>query len=166
MYQYKCKKSNDCATGDVCDRKEHACRESKRQQPVSKAVLAKECLRKAIPIVYELGEHRGERKSREALRRCKHQKDRTVVPVNSYNIRMLPAPAPAARSTRGSVASKSESLFLRPAITELKTMRKEELTKVFKKGQSLRYIDPAKNADELTNKQLTSYITRATQRKY
>jgi hypothetical protein len=48
----------------------------------------------------------------------------------------------------------------------LKTMRKEELSRVFKKGQSRGYIDPSKNPEELTNKQLTSYITRATQKKW
>lgn len=126
MYQYKCKKSSECESGNVCDRKERVCRDSKRAAAVSKAVLAKECLRKGIPLVYELGEHRGERKSREALRRCKNQKDRTVIPVNTYNMRMLPAPA---------VASKSNTPFVRPNNNELKTMRKDELAQVFKRAK-------------------------------
>lgn len=161
MYQYKCKKSSDCESGNVCDPKERVCRDSKRAAAVSKAVLAKECLRKGIPLVYELGEHRGERKSREALRRCKNQKDRTVIPVNTYNMRMLPAPAVASKSN-----TKSNTPFVRPAVNELKTMRKDELAQVFKKGQKKGYIDPSKSVTDMTNKQLTNYISRATQRKW
>jgi hypothetical protein len=163
MYQYKCKTSKQCETGDVCDRKQHVCRESHRAVPTSKAQLAKECLRKGIPIAYERGEHQGERKSREALRRCKTQKDRNVVQVNTYNLRYLPAPAAA---TKPKTKTKSETLFLRPAANELKTMRKDELSQIYKRGQTKGYIDPSKNGDELTNKQLMNYITRATQKKW
>lgn len=159
MYQYKCKTSKQCENGDVCDRKERVCRESRRVVPISKAVLAKECLRKGIPIVYEKGEHQGERKSREALRRCKNQKDRSVVSVHTGNLLRLPAPAAAKTKT-------SSPLFLRPAANELKTMRKDDLIKVFTKGQTKGFIDPSKNPEDLTNKQLSAYITRATQRKW
>lgn len=159
MYQYKCKTSKQCESGDVCDRKERVCRESKRAAHVSKAVLAKECLRKGIPLVYELGEHRGERKSREAMRRCKTQKDRAVIPVNTYNMRMLPAPSKHASASSGSE-------FARPAANELKAMRKEELTRIYLKGQNKGYIDPSKTPGDLTNKQLANHIARATQRKW
>ena len=158
MYQYKCKTSKQCEPGDVCDRKSHLCRESQRVVPISKAALAKVCLKKGIPIVYEKGEHAGERKSRDALRRCKKQKDRTIVPVHTGNLRLLPAPPVATKA--------SSPLFLRPTANDLKTMRKDELTTVFKRGQSKGFIDPSKNPADLTNKQLTSYITRATQKKW
>lgn len=77
----RCKHSKDCdrSNKEVCDRKEHICRPSKIQPVKTMITLAKECLQKGIPITYERGEKKGQRKTREAMRNCQNQKDRNVV---------------------------------------------------------------------------------------
>lgn len=75
----RCRSSRECDKKEVCDRKERVCRPSKVQPKKSKATLAKECLEKGIPLTYERGEKKGQRKTREALRNCSRQKERTRV---------------------------------------------------------------------------------------
>lgn len=150
--QLKCKTSKDCDSGDVCDRKLKSCRESLRRPAQSKATLAKECLKKGIPIVYERNPVKGERKTRDALRNCKYQKDRTKVPYDSKHVKMLPAPAPVA--------------FVRPPVADLQRMKKADLVKLYLDGQEKGFIDPSKSSDGLTNKQLARAISRATKKQW
>lgn len=170
MIQQVCKKSKDCDAGDVCDRSSHLCREPKIRVGVTKAVLARECLQKGIPISYERGPRTGERKTKDALRRCKSQKDRTVLP---YQGKMLGAPpvksvpsVHSAHSLRSLSSSSSSSSFSRPPLADLNKMRKDELTRLFKEGQKAGFIDKEKDIDGLTNKQLANIIHRATQKKW
>lgn len=153
-----CKKSSDCATGDVCDRKQHECRTSLRKAGPNKATFAKICLSKGIPIEYERGQKKGQRKSKEAMRQCKHQHDRNA--AASYNPRnALALPAPSVKPA-SKVASAS-SPFVRPKEAELKGMRKDDLLRIYQKGQNKGYINPNKESAVLTNKQLANAILRA-----
>jgi hypothetical protein len=153
---FLCKSSKDCEDKDVCDRKSHECRAPLRKPAANKAALAKECLSKNIPITYERGEKKGERKSREALARCRTQPSR--ITVRGDRILFLPAPAPKISL---SVAAASSSPFVRPKEAELRTMNKPELATLFRKGQRHGFIAPTKQADDLTKKQLATAITNA-----
>ena len=68
-----CKKSSDCPDNQVCEKKE--CRENKRDKPID--YYKELCKKKGIPIVYEVGPHKGETKPKEALKRCIQQKKRS-----------------------------------------------------------------------------------------
>lgn len=147
-----CKSSKQCDAGEVCDRKEKVCRASKRKAAVPKAVLAKECLRKGIPLVYERGAHKGERKTRDAIRRCTKQKDRNVHAYDAKTVKLLP-PAPA-------------SAFTRPPMAKLNQMKKDNLVRLYKEGQKKGFVDPSKSTEGMTNKQLANAITRARHKKW
>lgn len=75
-----CKKTTDCDKKEVCDK--GACRRDRRGSTrQSNAALAKVCLSKGIPITYERNtplHQRGQRKTHDALVRCKQQKPRTT----------------------------------------------------------------------------------------
>jgi hypothetical protein len=133
-----------------------------RQPPVSKAILAKECLKKGIPINFERGEHKGERKPREALRKCRTQKDRNFVHME----KPLLLPAPSAKPSPAPVKSASSPLFLRPAVAELNKMKRDEIVSVYQKGQHKGYIDPSRTHEQYTKEQMIDKIRRATQKKW
>lgn len=153
MLANKCKTSKQCDVGEVCDAKKKVCRESQRHLAMPKATLAKECLKKGIPLSFERGPRKGERKTREAMRRCTTQKDRNIVKHDPKKVKLLGAPP-------------VESPFVRPPLSELLKMKKAELEKLFKQGQKKRFIDPSKRVIELTNKQLANAITRARHQKW
>ena len=138
-----CKKSTECATGDVCDRQKHECRASLRKTGPNKAAFAKVCLTKGIPIAYERGDNKGQRKSKNAMRQCQYQNDRNGVKPHG-KVYGLPAPA-------------------RPPT---KNMKKDQLQRIYKKGQNNGYINPDKTISDLTNKQLANAILRATKKQY
>jgi len=163
-YAFRCKKSKDCDTGDVCDPKNKVCRAAKRPAQVPKAVYAKECLQKGIPIHYERGPHKGERKNKDAMRHCAQQKDRNVVPYRPSQVKLLNAPS--IHSLVVKKPSGQEVGFVRPPIASLQQMRKDELTRIFAEGQRKGYIDPKKSSQALTNKQLMEAIRRANQQKW
>lgn len=160
VLQARCRKSSECPDKDVCDRTEKVCRPTKRPEPVSKAALAKECLRRGIPVSYERGPHKGERKTREALRSCSRQKDRNVVPYDASKVRLLVAPPQAPPSLRPATATE----FVRPKEVELRNMNKTQLTQLFNQGKVAGFIDPSKSAADFTNAQLINAIRRATKK--
>lgn len=183
-----CKKSTDCASGDVCDRQKHECRASKRKAGPNKASFAKICLTKGIPIEYERGKNKGHRKSKDAMRQCKHQNDRNgAAPYRASKLLGLPAPArvptpprvltpphvptPVVSSIKqptpvASAVASAASPFVRPKEAELKNMKKDQLERLYRKGQNNGYINPDKPTTELTNKQLANAILRATKKQY
>ena len=89
-------------------------------------------------------------KTRQALQRCKYQKDRTKETYDAKRVKLLPAPSP----------------FVRPSAAALQTMKKEELIKLFLKGQKKGFINPSKSSNGLTNKQLSREISRATKKQW
>lgn len=176
-----CKKSTECASGDVCDRQKHECRASKRKEGPNKAAFAKVCLTRGIPIDYERGKNKGHRKSKDAMRQCKHQKDRNAAaPYHASKVLRLPAPSvrvptpirvptPVASIKQPSPAAASASAsspFVRPKEADLRNMKKDQLERLYRKGQNNGFINPDKPTTELTNKQLANAIIRATKKQF
>lgn len=104
----RCKKSKDCPGKEVCDTKQHTCRDPLtrgRKPQGNKAALARVCLEKAIPIHYEQGPRKGQRKDRAAMRHCKDQAARNHVTGGPRKA----LPAPSAHRSPSPVAHRSPS---------------------------------------------------------
>lgn len=69
-----CKRSSECEKNMVCEKGE--CRDNRREKPVS--YYEELCKKKGIPTVYELGTKKGQPKTKDALKRCLHQRARPV----------------------------------------------------------------------------------------